>query len=489
MNKISIFGLGAGDLEQMPLGIYKKILQAKPLYLRTKHHPAVTELEKEGLRYKSFDDVYEANEQFGDVYRTIADSLFEAAQEGDVSYAVPGHPLVAEQTVQFLLQESEENQIQVEVEVVGGQSFLDPMYTALKIDPIDGCQVVDGTMLRREALQVRQHIIICQVYDAFIASEVKLTLMQLLPDDYEVVVATAVGSAEESLVTVPLYELDRVATLNNLTAVYVPPVEDETVLYQDFSMLRSVIATLRGPNGCPWDIKQTHKSLKPYLIEEAYEVIEAIDEEDDDHLAEELGDVLLQVMLHAQIGEDEGWFTIDDVIETLTEKMIRRHPHVFGTGQAEDADEVVKNWEQIKQEERGEEAKYDSILANIPTSFPALMRAFKLQKKAAKVGFDWDEAAPMWMKLQEEISEFFAEIKNNDKTKMTKEFGDILFVLVNLARFYNIQPEEALHGTNEKFYNRFQIIEQELQNRGLEFSDVTLEELDEIWEKSKKDYR
>lgn len=309
--------------------------------------------------------------------------------------------------------------------------------------------------------------------------------MERLPDDYEVTIATAVGSKEEQLVKVPLYELDRVTTLNNLTAVYIPPVQKEEDLYGEFTKLRDVIATLRGPNGCPWDQKQTHESLKKYFVEEVYEVLEAIDEEDDEHLVEELGDVLLQIMLHAQIGEDQGFFTIQDVIYSITEKMIRRHPHVFSDVTVNDADEVVSNWDEIKKQEKGKEVG-ESILSSVPKGLPALIEATMLQKKAAKVGFDWDDDAPMWEKLQEEIDEFIVEVKKNDITKMQKELGDILFVIVNLARFYDIDAEDALKGTNQKFTKRFRYIESALQKEGKQVTEMTLDELDQKWEEAKK---
>ena len=485
MGKVVVLGLGAGDLNQMPLGIYNKLMNAKDVFLRTKEHPVVAELEKQGFTYESFDNVYEKNDQFEDVYEEITTQIIEKAEKSEIIYAVPGHPFVAERTVQLLLEQGKKAHI--EVEIAGGQSFLDNMFQAVQIDPIEGCQMVDGTSLSRVELQVRQHIIICQVYDAFIASEVKLTLMDLLPDDYEVTIVTAAGSSEQLLNRVPLYELDRVTTLNNLTAVYVPPVTDESILYRDFDKLREVIAELRGPNGCPWDQKQTHQSLKKYLLEEAYEVLDAIDEEDDDHLAEELGDVLLQVMLHAQIGEDEGMFSVDEVIHSITEKMIRRHPHVFEAGNLQGEDEVIKQWDEIKRQEKEESGnKESSILSGVPKSMPALYRASKIQKKAAKVGFDWDDVAPIWMKVQEEIAEFMNETKNNNIDKAHKEFGDVLFAFVNLGRFYNIDPELALQSTNEKFYNRFKYIEETLEQRGLNFNEVDLAYLDEIWEEAKR---
>lgn len=485
MGKIVVLGLGAGDLAQMPLGIYHQLMKSENIFLRTKEHPVIKELEKQGFTYSSFDYIYENNDQFSDVYQKITSELLELAKDMDIVYAVPGHPFVAESTVQLLLQQSKKYQISVEI--LGGQSFLDNLFQATQIDPIEGCQIVDGTALKRVELQVRHHIIICQVYDSFIASEVKLTLMELLPDDYRVTIVTAAGSSQEQLQTVPLYELDRVTTLNNLTAIYVPPVKDDEILYRDFNKLREVIAELRGPNGCPWDKKQTHQSLKKYLLEEAYEVLDAIDEEDDDHLEEELGDVLLQVMLHAQIGEDEGMFTVDDVVKTITEKMIRRHPHVFEAGNLNDENEVIEQWDQIKRQEKQDSGGDEgSILAGIPKSMPALYRAANLQKKAAKVGFDWNEVAPIWMKVQEEIAEFMNETKQNNTIEAKKEFGDILFAFVNLARFYDIDPELALQSTNEKFYKRFLFIEKVLKERGLTFAEVDLAYLDEIWEEAKK---
>ncbi|MFD3448316.1 nucleoside triphosphate pyrophosphohydrolase [Microbacteriaceae bacterium 4G12] len=481
MNSITIIGLGAGELEQLTIGVYRKIKEASHLYLRTKEHPVVRDLEREGVPYTSFDDVYEAHDAFEQVYETIAETLIEKAKEGDVVYAVPGHPLVAERTVQLLLEKGENHQVTVKVE--GGQSFLDPLFASLKIDPIEGFQLLDGTSFTREQVQLRQHVVFCQVYDAFIASEVKLTLMESLPDDYEVYIVTAAGTSFESIKKVPLYMLDHEAELNNLTSVYVPPVQEEALLYQEFASLRRIIADLRGPNGCPWDKEQTHQSLKKYMLEEAYELLEAIDEEDDEHIVEELGDVLLQVLLQAQIGEDEGWFSIDDVIRAISEKMVRRHPHVFGNVEVEHAQEVVANWEEIKKQEKNHQ--HESLLAGIPTSLPALMRAYELQKKAASVGFDWEEVAPMIEKVGEEWKEFQEEVHKMDTEKMVAEFGDILFAFVNIARYYKINPEEAIHATNSKFVKRFSYMEKQAAKMNKDMQSFTLEELDALWEEAK----
>ncbi|MGG0719536.1 nucleoside triphosphate pyrophosphohydrolase [Robertmurraya massiliosenegalensis] len=483
MNKILIIGLGAGTLEQLPLGIYRLLTKAEQVFLRTKEHPVIKELQSEGITFSSFDDTYEKHDSFEAVYEEICEALFKLAESQSIIYAVPGHPLVAERTVQLLLERATDRGI--EIELGGGQSFLDPLFQAVKIDPIEGFQLLDATSLKVDELEIRQHIIIGQVYDSFMASEVKLTLMEKLPDDYEVYIVTAAGSDEEQVTKVPLYELDREVSLNNLTSIYVPPVKDEVVLYKQFSKLRQIIAELRGPNGCPWDKEQTHQSLKKYLIEESFEVIEAIDEDDIDHLIEELGDVLLQVMLHAQIGEDDGYFSMDDVIESVSDKMVRRHPHVFADSEAKTADDVVKNWQEIKKAEKGEET-VTSLLEGVGKHLPNTLRAYEIQKKAAKVGFDWDKVEDAFTKVREEIDEFEREMKGNDSEHLMQEFGDILFAFINVARFYKINPEEALFNTNQKFIRRFTYVEQRAKENGKDFDDFTLAELDEFWNEAKR---
>ncbi|UTR16658.1 nucleoside triphosphate pyrophosphohydrolase [Salipaludibacillus sp. LMS25] len=483
---IRILGLGAGELDQLPVGIYNKLIKQELVFLRTEDHPVVAELKKEGMTFRSFDNIYETYDHFDEVYDHIVEELVEAVTtKGEIIYAVPGHPLVAEATVQRLLALD----ATVNVVIEGGHSFLDAIFTSLKIDPIDGFQLVDGMTMDPSSLDLTSHTVVAQVYDQMSASHVKLTLMERLPDDYVIHVVTAAGTAQESVRTVPLYELDRVTTLSNLTAVYLPPIKDDTLLYREFSTLRHVIKTLRGPNGCPWDKKQTHQSLKKYLLEETYEVLDAIDENDDDHLAEELGDVLLQVLLHAQISEDEGYFNMEDVIRSLTEKMIRRHPHVFGDKTANNAEEVVTNWEEIKQQEKIEKGQNNFLLDDIPSALPALLKAFQLQKKAAKVGFDWNDEAPMWMKLQEEISEWLQALKEGANDDAVEELGDVLFVLVNLARYHEIDPEEALTKTNNKFRRRFNYIEDQLAKDSLQADAVSLEKLDELWDKAKQEER
>lgn len=253
-----------------------------------------------------------------------------------------------------------------------------------------------------------------------------------------------------------------------------------------FESLVEVIATLRGENGCPWDREQTHTSLKSTLLEETYETIEAIDSADPKKLKEELGDLLLNIMLQAQIAAENKDFDIYDVIDTLTEKLIRRHPHVFGDVDVDNAEEVVKNWEAIKSQEAGYEDR-KSVLDGIPNALPALLRGQKIQKRAARVGFDWDNITDVVAKVDEELAEVKESLQKNDSDAVEMEIGDLLFAVVNLCRFVDLQAEETLRKSNRKFIDRFKRMETELEKQGKTISEQTLTELDKIWEDVKKD--
>ena len=480
MSKIEIIGLGAGDVNQLPFGIYKKLVHAEMVvYSRTLDHPVIESLQDEGVRFEAFDHMYEEEEQFGAVYERITNALLEQAKAVEtLIYTVPGHPMLAEKTVQLLLEQTE-----IEVEVMGGQSYLDNLFTSLKIDPIEGFQFVDGTSFTRSQLDYRHHIIFCQVYDRFVASEVKLSLLEDLPPDYEVIIVEAAGSKQESITKVSLEELDHTMEISNLTSVYIPPAPDN-LLHHTFDHLREVMATLRSPDGCPWDRKQTHESLREYSIEEVYELVDAIDAGDDNNIIEELGDILMHVILHSQIGEDDGYFTIDDVIRSVTDKMIYRHPHVFSNTKVDSVEDVNRNWEELKKAEKGEER--ESVLDGIPKHLPSLAKAFKLQKKAAKVGFEWEDVSGVWEELDEELKEVQEAIEENTLLEMEDEFGDVLFVLANLARYYKINPELALNRANNKFRSRFTYIEEQLTKKGIDIKQASLEEMDAYWDEAKE---
>lgn len=248
-----------------------------------------------------------------------------------------------------------------------------------------------------------------------------------------------------------------------------------------FSQLVHIMKKLRSDDGCPWDRNQTHQSLRQHLLEEAYEVLETIDEERYDELAGELGDLLLQVVFHAQMASESNRFTINDVLDAITEKLIRRHPHVFGDETVETAEEQIQLWEQTKVKNEGKRSALDGI----PKQLPALVRAYRMQGKAAAVGFDWPQIEPVWQKLDEEIKELKHEITESNRELIEEELGDVLFTVVNLSRFVHINPEDALRRTIEKFDRRFKKIEAVLQQQGKTMHTVSLEEMDSIWDSIK----
>lgn len=250
-----------------------------------------------------------------------------------------------------------------------------------------------------------------------------------------------------------------------------------------FERLIQIMASLRGGKGCPWDREQTRQSLKPFLIEETYEVIEAIDEDDPEKIKEELGDLLFQIIFHSRIAEEGGEFDIHDVIERISDKMISRHPHVFGEERYETSEEVLKQWEERKKEEG---KTRESILEGIPKELPSLLRAQKIQARVAKVGFDWEKVEDVLKKLDEELEEFREVLDKQDQEAIEDELGDIFFVLVNISRFVGVNPEDALRKTISKFISRFRYIEMKAAETGRNLSDMTLNEMDTLWEEAKK---
>lgn len=482
MGDITIVGLGPGPFGLLTVETLEKLKGAERLLLRTAKHPTVDELTLRGIRFDSYDYLYEEKNSFTEVYEAIAADCLKRAEDGEqVLYAVPGSPLVAEKTVTLIRELAGKKEIPVRI--LPGMSFLEVLYTRLQVDPITGITVLDAADISGLRPDGTTALVITQVYNRQVASETKLSLMEGYADDFLITVVRSLGLPEEEITVIPLYELDRLQQIDHLTSVYVPALGAAA---QRFSVnpLVDVMATLRSPGGCVWDREQDHASLRRYLLEEVYEVLEAIELKDSGKLCEELGDLLLQIVFHARVAEEYGNFTMQDVIDQVVAKLIRRHPHVFGDITVRDAAEVVVNWDAIKKEEKGHERK--SVLDGIPVHFPALARAAKLQTKAGKVGFDWDNIAPVWEKLYEELTELQEAVKQGSRQAMEGELGDILFATVNLARFLAIDAEIALNVTNNKFIRRFSYIEEQVAANKLQWDKLTLAELDGFWNDAKK---
>ncbi len=480
MGEIVIIGLGPGDFGLIT-GQTLALLETRPkLYLRTARHPAVAGLTERGIAFTSYDVYYERYATFDEVYAAIAADVVARAETCRVVYAVPGSPAVAEKTVGLIREAAAKAGLGVTV--LPAMSFLDLLYTRLGLDPVEGLTVTDAADIGRLPPDIGTALVVTQVYNARVASDAKLSLMEIYPDDFPVTVARNLGLADEEVRTVPLYELDRLPVIDHLTSVYLPPPPRRTTAFS-LDPVVDVMARLRSPGGCVWDLEQNHRSLRRYIVEEVYEVLEAIDFADGDKLCEELGDLLLQIVFHARIAEEAGEFSMQDVVDRVTEKMVRRHPHVFGEISVRDAAEVIVNWEKIKRREHPGERP--SVLDGVPKDLPGLMRAYKLQAKAAKVGFDWNSAAPVWDKIYEELAELKEAAAGGDPAAIESELGDVLFSIVNLARFFDTEPETALNVTNNKFVRRFAYIEARIKEQGRKWKDFTLEELDTLWNEAK----
>jgi tetrapyrrole methylase family protein / MazG family protein len=495
---ITILGLGPGswdDLTMQARAVLERAAREQtPVCFRTLVHPTVEPLKAAfpALQISSFDDFYDESDNWEKLYQRITDSVCELAARQPVIYAVPGHPLIGELTVQLLLTQARQRELSTRI--VAGLSFLEPVCTALELDPFTlGAQIIDATALAGLAheevagkLIPTTPLLVVQVYNRRVASEVKIALGECYPDEWPVKLVRAAGvDSDEAVIEMPLYELDRNSLANHLCTLYVPPRSEMEALRLPESLRYITMRLRRDPDGCPWDREQTHESLTRYALEEAYEVVDAIEENDFDHLAEELGDLLLQVYLHAEIARQEGHFAIGDVFEHVNAKLIRRHPHVFGTTEVANAGQVVQNWEAIKKQEKiaaGKDVTAASVLDGVYLALPALMLAQEYQKRAAKTGFEFNTLQEVLDKLSEELSELRAAVTPEEQKD---EMGDVLFIVAKLARMLHIDAEEALRQATRKFKGRFTQMEAIIKSEQREFVSYTLEEWMQLWERVK----
>jgi tetrapyrrole methylase family protein / MazG family protein len=460
--RVVVAGLGPAGPDLMTAGVRDAIASAPKRFLRTTRHPSASVAEPA----ESFDKVYDRAPSIEAVYASIVERLVEAATAGDVLYAVPGSPLVAELTVELLLADD-----RVDVEVLPALSFIDLAWARLGVDPVAaGVRLVDGHEFAVSAAGERGPLLVAQCDSKNVLSDIKLAV----EDGGTATVLQRLGLPDESVVTVAWDELDRSVEPDHLTALYIPalatPVAAELVRFDE------LVRTLRAR--CPWDREQTHRSLIPYLLEESHEVLEAIEAGDADHLEEELGDLLYQVFFHATLAAEEGAFTIADVARGIHDKLYVRHPHVFGDAEAATAEDVKANWERAKTAEKGRA----SVMDGIPGGLPALLYARKVQSKARSVGFDWSSADDVYPKVLEELDEVRADPSE-------EELGDLLFAVVNLARHLGVDAETALRAATAKFRNRFRAVEELARQRHLDLHDLDLAGLDALWDEIKRTTR
>ncbi|MGI6658602.1 MAG: nucleoside triphosphate pyrophosphohydrolase [Dethiobacteraceae bacterium] len=477
MKTIYLIGLGPGDPQAVTLGSLAVLRRLQHVYVRTGRHPGLKILHAHHIPYKTLDIFYQKFTTFAETYRQLAYFIINAALRfNEVAYVVPGSPLFAEKTVEIILDKAPAAGISCRV--LPAVSFVEALSAELQLPREKELVILDAMQPDRLLHYPHKHVLIMQTYNRQIASQVKLQLLALYPAEHPVTVVRGAGLKRgKRIISLPLYKLDRLPWIDHLTTIYLPP-----VARHETGDLLQVMRRLRGINGCPWDQEQDHRSLKPYLLEEAYEVLAAIDSNDSANLCEELGDLLLQVVFHSEIAAENQQFTFYDVITGIVEKLIRRHPHVFADGKAHDAAAVMQKWEEIKKAEK----KDRQTIFTVENYLPALLRAQKLQRKAASVGFDWPDAAGAWDKLQEELAELKDAYLTGDEAKIEEELGDLLFATVNVARFLNLDAEQALAAAVRKFYQRLLFVEAQARAAGKELSAFSLTQLDAWWDEAKK---
>jgi tetrapyrrole methylase family protein/MazG family protein len=477
---ITVVGLGPSDLSF--LGERQRDALMRPdvrVIVRTVVHPAAEELGR--LRpIEACDDLYETLDNFDDVYEAIVRRIVDSASASDVVYGVPGSPSVGERSVSALRQLA--NDRGIEVTVLPGMSFLDLAYEACSIDPIaDGVQILDARALP-DPLPLHVPTLITQVDSQLRASDVSVVLGRTLEADHPVTVLDRLGDDDEVV---------KGATVGSLAAY---AASERTTVFVDTtpSGLLGLIATNRILRvECPWDRKQTHHTLLTHLIEEAYETADAISHlpleapgGDADfgayaEVEEELGDLLLQVVFHATLAAETGAFDVDEVAEGIRRKLVARHPHVFGDVEVDSADEVLANWEQIKQDEK----QRTSLMDDVPLGMSGVARAMKVQKRARSVGFDWKDAGDVFGALRAEITELHEAEEAQD---MLHEIGDVLFTAINLSRHMGIDPETALRTSVDRFMSRFRSMERAFSSTGSTMADASSEEFETAWRTAKR---
>ncbi len=466
-----VAGLGPAGPELMTAATMAAVERIPHRYLRTAHHPAATALPGA----TSFDAVYERAGSLDDVYPSIVELLVSAAEEhGEVLYLVPGSPSVAERTVELL-----RGRASVAVEVLPAMSFIELAWAHVGDPLAGGARLVDGRRFAEEAAGERGPLLVLQCDSRRVLSDIKLAV----EDGPRVTVLQRLGLADEAVFGVTWEELDRAVEPDHLTSLWVSTLE--TPVARELVRFTELVRVLR--QRCPWDREQTHASLTRHLLEETYETLEAIDGLDGPdgpaNLQEELGDLLFQVCFHATLAAEEGWFTLADVARGVHDKLVHRHPHVFGAAEAHSAGDVMANWERAKKEEKGRH----SIMDGVPSALPSLLYAHKVQRRAASEGFDWDSVegatSTAFGHAAGKISEELAELRARPSEE---ELGDLLFAVVNVSRHLDLDPEAALRAATAKFRARFEAVERLAGERGVDLASLGLAGLDELWDEVKR---
>lgn len=474
---ITVVSLGPGDPKLLTIQSYDALKKGRCLMLRTARHRTADWLREEGIVFSDFDHLYDAYEDFDQLHEEMARQLWTLASNKAVTFAV-----IDAQTDGAVRALRASCPSDGKVTVLPGITMADSCLSLLpdNFDHAGKVRILPAMDALESAPEPGTPLLITEIFDRVLASELKLHLSDLYGDETAVVFFPSSVKINRKPLVLPLMEVDRQHTYDHTVCLYVPAMTLKQRERYCFDDLLKVMHTLR--QNCPWDSEQTHESLRKYLIEEAYEAVGAIDEDDMDHLADELGDVLLQIAFHADIAQEVGEFAISDVTTAIVRKLIYRHAHIFGDIHCATADEVSQSWEKLKKIEKGLTTQA-SVLADVSVGLPALMRAAKVQKKAAQVGFDWDDAIAALPKIHEEAEEVLAELEAGRDPG--EEIGDLLFSCVNVARLAGLEPELLLKSATEKFIRRFTAMEKLIISDEKSLEGLTLAEMDVYWNRVK----
>ncbi len=476
MHTITIATVSTGNVSLLTAQTIEALRAAQTRVLRTGRHALAAWLTQNALPFETLDSLYEQSEDFDAFNASAAKRLLALAQAGDVLYAVPDAAMDA--TVTELKRAAG-----VSLAFLPGVSHTDRCLAALGL-PVGSLRLCSAEAFRESRVNPGEGLLLCELHSRECAGDCKLNLMHLLADDTSVTLLTGKEDGTLEKVEIPLFELDRRTAYDHLTACYIPPVPMEARKRFDMDDLVAVMKRLRAPDGCPWDKEQSHESLLTNLLEESYEFIGAVRDGDTAHMYDELGDVLLQVVFHAEIARQHGDFDIGDVTTAITGKMIERHPHIFGSVRADTSAQVLENWDAIKRKQRGIRSVSESM-RDVSTGLSASMRAEKVQHKAAKVGFDFPDALSALGKVHEEAEEVRDCLVRQVDPEM--ELGDLFFSAVNVCRLCGKNPDIALHTSTDKFVDRFTKMENSVRKAGKSIEALTLSEMDVYWEAEKQE--
>lgn len=478
MNRLTIVTLGTGAESFLTRGAEKALKEAQRVVLRTERHPMKRFLDEENIAYETLDALYDACEDFDLFNKAAAEKLLAMCKETPVCYAVSDASFdTTVAAVQAMKPRT------ADVVILPGVSHAERCMAMIESHQ-DAMRVYTAAAFLNARVSPEEDLLLIEVHSRECAGDCKLKLLDLMPEEMKITFITGdEETGELKKKSIPLYELDRQKAYDHLTAVYVPAVQYLERTRFDMDDLMQVVARLRAPDGCPWDREQTHETLLKDLLEESYEFIQAVRDNDIDHMYDELGDVMLQVAMHAEIGRQYGEFTINDVTSAIAGKMIERHTHVFGNVQADTSDQVLDNWEALKRQQRGIQSHADAM-DDVSTGLSTLLRAAKVQKKARKIGFDFDDAIHALEKVYEEADEVKQNLENSEDPE--KELGDLLFSVVNVSRLCGKDADMALFGATNKFISRFRAMENAIKKAGKCLEDLTLSEMDVYWNAGKQ---